>query len=70
MNERLGKILYGSLFAVVLPALLVLWARAAAPNVGLPAVALAARLGRRGGGARARPLGDRRRSPSADAGSR
>ncbi len=38
MNERTGKILYGSFFAVVLPALLVLWARAAAPNVGLPAV--------------------------------
>ncbi len=39
MSERVGKILYGSLFAAVLPALLVVWARAAAPNVGLPAVA-------------------------------
>ncbi|MBK9064992.1 MAG: prolipoprotein diacylglyceryl transferase [Acidobacteria bacterium] len=38
MNERAGKVLYGSLFAIVLPALLVLWARAAAPNVSLPAV--------------------------------
>jgi prolipoprotein diacylglyceryltransferase/protein-S-isoprenylcysteine O-methyltransferase Ste14 len=38
VNQRLGKILYGSLFAVGLPALLVLWARAAASNVGLPAV--------------------------------
>ena len=38
MNERTGKSLYGSFFAVVLPALLVLWARAAAPNVSLPAV--------------------------------
>ena len=39
MSERLGKVLYGGFFAVVLPALLVLWAHAAAPNVGLPAVA-------------------------------
>ena len=39
MNARLGKFLYGVAFAAVLPALLVLWARAAAPNVGLPAVA-------------------------------
>ena len=31
------KILYGSAFAVALPALLVLWAGAAAPNVSLPA---------------------------------
>ena len=38
MNERLGKLLYGSFFAVVLPGLFVLWARAAAPNVGLPVV--------------------------------
>lgn len=38
MNERVGKVLYGAFFALVLPALLVLWARAAAPNVGLPPV--------------------------------
>jgi protein-S-isoprenylcysteine O-methyltransferase Ste14 len=35
---RLGPLLYGLLFAVVLPALLVAWARAAAPLVGLPAI--------------------------------
>ncbi|HEX7616644.1 MAG TPA: prolipoprotein diacylglyceryl transferase family protein [Thermoanaerobaculia bacterium] len=39
MSEKLGKALYGAAFAIGLPALLVLWARAAAPNVGLPAVA-------------------------------
>ena len=39
MSERLGKLLYGALFAALLPALLVLWARAAAPNISLPAVA-------------------------------
>jgi protein-S-isoprenylcysteine O-methyltransferase Ste14 len=33
----LGKILYGTLFVVVLPALLILWAVAAQPNVGLGA---------------------------------
>ena len=38
MSERLGKILYGILFSVVLPGLLILWARAAAHNVGLQAV--------------------------------
>lgn len=38
MNERLGKTLYGAAFTLALPALLVLWARAAASNVGLPAV--------------------------------
>ena len=38
MNHRLGKSLYGCFFAVALPALLALWARAAAPNVGLPAI--------------------------------
>lgn len=36
MKRRLGQILYGSLFCLVLPALLVLWARAAEPNVALP----------------------------------
>ena len=35
---RLGPALYGLLFVAVLPALLVLWARAAAPVVPLPAV--------------------------------
>jgi protein-S-isoprenylcysteine O-methyltransferase Ste14 len=39
MNERTGKVLYGSLFAAVLPLLLVQWARAATPNVALPAIA-------------------------------
>ncbi len=38
MNARLGTFLYGALFVAFLPALLVLWARAAAPNVGLPSV--------------------------------
>ena len=33
----IGKILYGALFVVVLPGLLVLWAEAARPNVSLPA---------------------------------
>jgi len=33
----LGKILYGALFVVVLPGLLILWAEAARPNVWLPA---------------------------------
>jgi protein-S-isoprenylcysteine O-methyltransferase Ste14 len=32
----LWKVLYGALFLVVVPALLVLWAFAASPNVGLP----------------------------------
>ncbi len=39
MNERLGKTLYGAAFSIALPALLVLWARASAANVGLPPVA-------------------------------
>jgi len=33
----LGKILYGALFVVVLPVLLILWAAGAGPNVSLPA---------------------------------
>jgi len=33
----LGKILYGALFVVVLPGLLIVWAVAAQPNVSLPA---------------------------------
>ncbi len=33
----LGKILYGALFAAVLPGLLILWAAAAQPNISLPA---------------------------------
>jgi len=33
----MGRILYGSLFLVLLPALLILWAHAAEPNVTLPA---------------------------------
>jgi protein-S-isoprenylcysteine O-methyltransferase Ste14/membrane-associated phospholipid phosphatase len=36
LNRRLGQVLYGSLFCLVLPALLVLWAHAAEPNVALP----------------------------------
>jgi len=32
----LGKILYGALFVVVLPSLLIVWAAAAGPNVSLP----------------------------------
>ena len=31
-----GKILYGALFVAVLPALLIVWARAAQPNISLP----------------------------------
>lgn len=38
MSDRLGKLSYGLFFAGVLPVLLVLWGRAAGPNVGLPAV--------------------------------
>lgn len=34
---RVRQILYAGLFVLVLPALLALWARGAAPNVGLPA---------------------------------
>ncbi len=38
MAVRTGPVLYGALFTVALPALLVLWARGAAPVVGIPAV--------------------------------
>ena len=38
MALRPGPVLYGLLFAVVLPVLLVLWARGAAPEVHLPAL--------------------------------
>ncbi|MEZ4406292.1 MAG: prolipoprotein diacylglyceryl transferase [Polyangiales bacterium] len=36
MTDRVGKALYGALFVALLPALLVLWARAASPAVPLP----------------------------------
>ena len=38
MALRPGPVLYGLLFAVALPVLLVLWARGAAPDVGLPSL--------------------------------
>jgi prolipoprotein diacylglyceryltransferase/protein-S-isoprenylcysteine O-methyltransferase Ste14 len=38
MRAAVGKVLYGALFAAVLPALLVLWARATVDVVTLPAV--------------------------------
>ena len=47
MKDALGKVLYGALFAGVLPALLLLWARATAGVVRIPAprsVALGAAL--------------------------
>jgi protein-S-isoprenylcysteine O-methyltransferase Ste14 len=37
MRATLGKIAYGALFSLVLPALLILWARATAPIVHFPA---------------------------------
>lgn len=37
-NSRLGKILYGFLFVVFIPALLMVWAKMSAINIGLPAI--------------------------------
>ena len=37
-RSRLGPILYGALFTIVLPVLLLLWAAATEPRVGLPAL--------------------------------
>ena len=40
MSRRLGPVLYGSLFVIVLPAALILWARATESRVRLPALHL------------------------------
>lgn len=37
-HRTLGVIFYGTLFVIILPFLLVVWASAAAPNVALPSI--------------------------------